>query len=314
MAFFSNFNIKAQCRVYRVGLWSCPHFLFIVMGGIIILAMVGTNIIATRYAGDPRIASLLVLTVTTVLFIVGHFIIGSFERLAEASRAQVEFVSIISHQLRSPLSAVKWQLELLESKIKEAADKTPYSLLSDIRVENERVIKIVDLLLEVNRIDREQVSVRREKASLKDITMEVVKNYSTFANALGIKISTEEPFGDPVFVMADVMKLPWIVENLLSNALHYTPKNGHVVIRLKLAGPHARWEIQDNGVGIPKRDQKKIFQKFFRADNVIGLDTHGSGLGLFVVKAFTQAMGGSVGFTSQEARGSTFWFTLPLAK
>ena len=314
MDLFSAFNIKAQCQAYRVGLWSCPRFLFVIMGGIIVLAMISTNVIATRYADDPRIASLLVIMVTALLFVIGHFVISSFERLAEASRAQVEFISIISHQLRSPLSAVKWQLELLESKAKEADGMVADSLLKDVHMENERVIKIVDMLLEVNRIDREQISVRREKVSLRDVTRRIINNYSTFANALHVKISMEESVGDSVFVMADSIKLPWVIENLLSNALHYSHKDGNVVVRTKLAGSDARWEVQDDGVGIPKRDQKKVFQKFFRADNVVGLDTHGSGLGLFIVKAFTQAMGGSVGFTSQEARGSTFWFTLPLAK
>ncbi len=103
-----------------------------------------------------------------------------------------------------------------------------------------------------------------------------------------------------------------VIENFLDNAIRYVQEKGLVEIKIKREKDFVYFEIKDNGVGIPKEDQKYIFQKFFRSENILRYQTQGSGLGLYISKAIIEKSGGKIGFSSQEGRWSTFWFTLPI--
>src|SRR3989344_2494615 len=154
LSWSQSINLKKVCAEYRVGLWQCPQFLFLIMGVIIILAIMVTYIVASRYE-EPEIASLAVLVLTAILFAIGNLIVRAFEQVALASKSKSEFISIMSHQLRSPLSAIKWQLNMLLSdaqrKTPDAASMQKY--LQTVYDQNERMIRSVNDLLEVNRIE-----------------------------------------------------------------------------------------------------------------------------------------------------------------
>ncbi len=310
--FFEAFNVVGQCRRYRVSIWTCPPFLFIVMGVINIVGMWVTYLIANRFTDDPAVAVVSVSIMTAFLFIVGHTIVASFERLADASRLKSEFIGIVSHQLRSPLSAIKWQLEIILEHMKDTAGES-LSTLKTIRDQNERMIALVNDLLEVNRIEDDRLVLRPTLISLNDFMNNMVKEYLPRAKSNNIEIVIDQKDLD-LWVFVDESKLRWINDNLLDNAIRYTRERGDIKIKVFKNGEMCRVEIADGGIGIPLGDQSKIFTQFFRSENALRLRAEGTGLGLYLVKELIRAMGGKVGFASLEGKGSTFWFTIPTVK
>lgn len=306
-------NVVGQCRKYKLPLWSCPQFLFIVMGFLVIVSILATSKAAERFSGDPIVTILSVSSVTIIFFVIGHLVITSFERIANAQRAQAEFVSVVSHQLRTPLSAVRWQIGVMEERLKKKNYDID-AIVGTIKDENDRVIKLVSALLEVNRIEERRVGLHKENVSLWEHTEKILAGYRTFSQALKIELALEREKEIPYMVFADEGKLRWMIENLIDNAIRYSDKGGKITIRLSEKRKMYHWEIEDHGIGIPYEEQKNIFKKFYRAANAQQVQTEGSGLGLFVVKNFAEAMGGKLHFRSQEGVGTTFWFTLPIIK
>ncbi len=311
---FSSLDIISQCKKYRVSIWACPPFLFVIMGVVNIGGMVGTSVITQRFSDDPAVIIIAVSVMAAFLFVVGNGVVSSFQRLADASRIKSEFVSIVSHQLRSPLSAIKWQLEIMLEHMKKTESTGGQNTLSTISEQNERMIALVNDLLEVSRIDDDRLIMRPVVIDFSPFIAKIAQDYTPLAVQSGLEI-VFSGLTAPVTVFADESKLRWVTENLLDNAIRYTKSGGRVAVRLKREkDDEARVEVEDNGVGIPLMDQNKIFTKFFRADNALRLRAQGTGLGLYLVKSLVRAMNGKVGFASLEGRGSTFWFSLPVVK
>ena len=304
--FLRSLNVVAQCKEWRVPLFSCPQFLFIVMGGIIIGAMVATNMMARRYA-EPEIAAIAVLFVTAFLFVIGYIITKSFERIAEAARAKAEFVSIMSHQLRTPLTNIRWRLEQIA-----ASDAAKTGDISFLRQENEEVMRMVNMMLEVNRIEDKALVLEKQNVSLRDLARRVYDSFKVRAEEKNITLTFTNDENDPMITIGDPVRLRWVIENFIDNALRYSAAAGTVVVSLKREGKKARVSVADEGQGISPEDKKRLFTKFFRADEHTRLTTEGFGLGLFIAKAIVEAHGGTIGVVSQLQKGSIFWFTLPL--
>lgn len=303
-------NIKAQCNDLNIPLWECPHFLFVVMGFIIIVAILGTNT-AARYYTDPEIAALIVISVTGFLFVISHVIVGAFERVAEASRARAEFVSIISHQLRNPLSSIRWQLEILLRD--QTIDQKTRSYLEGVNEYNNRMAKLVNDLLTVNRIENNRLTLTSTSFSLVDLIKKVIKDTAFFANASNIAVELEERKSIP-FVYADQNHIRWAIENLLNNAIRYSNPRTVIKVAIGKQDKGIRVEITNHGAPIASNDAAHIFKKFFRAESARRTHTDGSGLGLFIAKSVVEASGGSIGFISDHSDKTVFWFTLPRAK
>lgn len=313
-------NIVKQAKKYRIPLWQHPQFLFLVMGIIIILSTILSYILGRRYIEDPHIAALFIIVLTLVLLVLAFIITRSFERLAEASRLKSEFVSIVSHQLRAPLSNMKWIADLLVSG-KGNANQGEYFLM--LKENSSRMQELVNDLLTVSRIEEGKLMVKREEFSFEDLLKEVALNFKPMIQATNITVRLELP-KKISRVFADPLQIRQVLSNLLDNAINYTgktkgavlkdgTKKRAIIMRLKDKGRNLRFEIEDTGVGIPKEDQKYIFQKFFRSGNILRHETQGSGLGLYIARAIIKRSGGEIGFHSIEHKGSTFWFTIPYA-
>lgn len=304
-------NPLGQCKKWRVSTWQCPQFLFLLMGLIIIGVILATYYIAVYQIEEPKIVSLIVLTVAFILIILDFIITRSFERIAEASRMKTEFIGVVSHQLRSPLTNLKYSLEVL---ISGKLGKTREKELEYFKILEENTQRMGDLinnLLTASRIETGKLPLEKERLSLEDLTKEVILKFKPLAEDSNVNIEFRAPKNLPK-VLADPFWLRQAVENLLDNAIRYIKKKGEVKIRIQRRKKKIYFEIQDTGVGIPKEEQKFIFQKFFRSANVLKHQTHGSGLGLYISKRILELLGGEIGFSSQENKGSIFFFTLPI--
>lgn len=303
-------NVAKECKKYGVSLWECPQFLFLIMGLLICAAAIFSFLLGTRYMEDPATVAFIVLLLSGLLLVLDFLIVRSFERLAQANRMKSEFVSIVSHQLRSPLSNLTWALEFLMSgKLKNGEqDRAEYF---EILKENiSRMNDLISDLLIVSRIQTATLPLSKQEFSLVELTQKLVKEFDSFAKASNVKITLEAE-EDLFPACGDPKKTYLVLQNLLDNAVRYIVGKGLVKIRIKKQDKHLYFEIEDNGVGIPKHDQDFIFKKFFRSKNALSHRTQGSGLGLFIAKSIIQRSGGDIGFESEEGRGSTFWFTFP---
>jgi len=304
-------NAIGQCRKYGLSIWQCPQFLFLLMGLIIIVSALAIYAIGLRYIEEPEMVALIVLIISAILMAIAMIITRSFERLAEANRLKSEFVSVVSHQLRSPLSNLKWATELLMSgKITKVSEKQS-EYFKILKENNDRMQNLISDLLTVSRIEQGRLPLQKKEISLLDLVKEIIKGLDVFAKASNVEVVFQPKDSLPK-VLADPSQARLVIENILDNAIRYTKEKGKVEVTLTKKGKNLYFEVKDKGVGIPQEEQKYIFQKFFRSENVLRHQTEGSGLGLYIAKSIIEKSGGKIGFRSQENVGSTFWFSLPI--
>lgn len=308
----NSLNIKKRCDEYNVNLWGCPQFLFVIMGVIIIASIIGTNFVARKYT-EPEIAALIVIAITIFLLIIGHAIVTSFERIALMSRAKSEFISVVSHELRNPLSDIKWQINMMTDKKMDLSEKDKRESIEVIEIQNKKMLHMVNSMLEIHKIQEGVFDFRPENFSLLDLAKNVVKEYEPVAKKHNAKfklIVNEGSFK----VFADRKKIQVVIEHFIDNALKYGKDGGEVSVEFDKKARKIKLSVKDQGVGIPKEDVRKIFSRFFRAHNALRYKIEGIGLGLYMARSIIEKSGGRIGFNSQEGSGSTFWFTLPVAK
>jgi PAS domain S-box-containing protein len=232
-------------------------------------------------------------------------------RELDIDRAKTEFVSLASHQLRTPLSAINWYTEMLLNGDAGKISKEQKQYLNEIYKGNHRMVDLVSSLLNVSRLELGTFEIFPEKLDISKIAVDVIQELQPLITEKNIVV-TEKYTGNQM-LMADSKLMRNIIQNLVSNAVKYTKKEGKVSLSIARKPKTEDLEIQvsDTGYGIPKNQQKKIFTKLFRADNVKVLDTEGTGLGLYIVKEVVDASGGSVSFKSTENIGTTFSIVFP---
>lgn len=234
------------------------------------------------------------------------------EKIVE--RLKTEFVSISAHQLRTPLSAIKWTLRmLLDGDLGRISEEQREFLTRTYR-SNERMIDLVNSLLNVTRIEEGRFLYHRVVNDMVAIVEEVLVQFEEQIKRKKIKLVFKKPSQPLPRVLVDTDKIKLVVENLIDNAVKYTLEKGKIVISLKKLNKDIEFCIKDNGVGIPSDQGQRVFTKFFRGANVMKLETEGSGLGLFIAKNIIEAHGGKIWFKSKQNKGTTFWFTLPIVE
>lgn len=224
--------------------------------------------------------------------------------------SKTEFVSLASHQLRTPLTAINWYTEMLLSGDVGKVNAEQRKYLEEIYHGNQRMVDLVSALLNVSRIDLGTFAVEPETISLKEVAESVLKELEPSIEKKHQKTTQKYPRGLAKFV-ADPKLMRIIFQNLLSNAVKYTPEHGEIGIKIENKDDKVRIIVSDTGYGIPLEDQTKIFTKLYRADNIREKDADGTGLGLYIVKSIVEQSGGSITFVSEENKGTTFHVTFP---
>ncbi len=227
----------------------------------------------------------------------------------EVDKAKTEFVSLASHQLRTPLTSISWNTEmLLNGEVGDVEDDQK-EYLEEIYYGSKRMINLVNSLLNTSRIDLGNFVVEPEEVDVVNFTKEIVEELDQNFEERKIKLKTVY---DKVGKMPLDKKLYHImVENLLTNAIKYTEVEGSVTLELEKSRDGLLIKVSDTGYGIPEDQKTKIFSKLFRADNVKAKDTDGTGLGLYLVKSVVDYIGGKIWFDSIENEGTTFYILLP---
>lgn len=304
-------SVVKTCRKYKVRIWQCPNFLFPIMGLVTIIGMLATYYLGVSNNLDPYVVALLVLGISAVLFLIGHFIVTSFQMLAETNQIKSDFISIASHQLRTPLSSLRWTLEfLLNGNAGELNPKHKH-YLETLHQENAHMIRLVNNLLDVSRIEAGLVNFMKSPVSIKEITEEALNDLGEYIKSREIKVELQAQDNLPI-ISGDKEKIKMSIQNLVDNAIKYSLLGKKIIVKIIKENRFLKFSVQDAGLGIPHDAQKNIFQKFYRAENTRKHSVNGSGLGLFIAKSNIEAMRGKIGFASQENHGSCFWFKLPI--
>lgn len=234
--------------------------------------------------------------------------------MKEVDKAKTEFVSLASHQLRTPLSAINWYAEMLLAGDAGVVNEEQKKYLDEIYRGNHRMVELVNALLDVSRLELGTFSVEPEKTDIAELARSVIQEQVPQIHARRQNFS-ENISEDIPEMSVDPKLLRMVFQNLLSNAVKYTPEEGSVTFELSVdsQGQELLFSVKDTGIGIPKDQQEQIFNKLFRADNVKEADTDGTGLGLYIVNSIIQNSSGRVWFESEEGKGTTFFVALPLS-
>jgi|GEM_PF-1134240 len=240
----------------------------------------------------------------------GHLFLArdvTVERRTDLTKS--EFMSLASHQLRTPLTSVRWTFGRLIRDLESTLDQESLQMLREGHAAASRMSETIDTMLQISRLESRQISPRRDPIVLESFLAEVVEPFREVCIAKGLRLETD--YQAQADLVTDRRLLKEALSNLLSNAVKYTPEHGSLSLKTYVSGGSLILAVADTGYGIPQHQQGSMFRKFFRGDNVIDRETHGTGLGLYLVKLIAEMLGASVEFSSIENRGTTFFLSFP---
>lgn len=307
----NDLNLKKQARDLGVSVWQTPGFLFIIMGFVAVIIMTATYYVSRNY-DSPEMLVLAESFVVMIVFIVGNSVIRMVEQIIKLNRMKSEFVSVASHQLRTPLSAIRWETELLLSKFKKKSicGKERQNI-ENINALSCKMTRLINDLLDVARIDQNRLIIKKTSVDMMAITREAIEGVGPMLKAKSIELIFNDEKKFP-FIFGDPDKIRMVIENLLSNAIKYTTNHGKIEIKIIKKDDFVVFSVKDNGVGIPAEQHSRVFDKFFRSDNIVKYQTEGTGLGLYIAKNIIEQCNGKIWFESVENLGSIFSFSVPM--
>src|SRR3989344_839506 len=238
--------------------------------------------------------------------------------IIQVDNAKTEFVYLSSHQLRTPATAIKWYSKMLADEKTGDLNGKQQKYVAEIYHGNERMIGLINNLLNTARIEMGKLKINKEWVDIKKLLEDVVKEQEMEIKRKNQKITIYQPEKLPK-IFTDPSLLLMILQNIISNAIKYTLEGGEIICNIKPENSRILFEITDNGIGIPKKDQERVFEKLFRGNNAMDQNKEknnreGTGLGLYIVKEMTNILGGRIWFKSEINKGTVFYIELPISK
>lgn len=227
------------------------------------------------------------------------------------ARSRTEFITVASHQLRTPTTNIEWTLEALAGNAN--LDENSKTLLENARISARQLKTVVEDLLSISRIEEGRFGYEFVETDLVAFLQKILAEVLPQARRVGISLYFDPPPTPLPPVHIDEKKLSMAFTNLLDNAIRYNVANGSITVTVQEqpGQPYIQVAVKDTGIGVPPEDAKKLFGKFFRAENAVKSKADGSGLGLYITQNIIQSHGGTIWAESELNRGSTFFFTLP---
>ena len=235
------------------------------------------------------------------------------EKLRELDKMKSEFVSLATHQLRTPLSGVRWSLSMLING--EIGELTPEQKLYMMKTyeSNNRMILLINDMLQADRVESGTLKFKFTQTNVQHLMENVLIELTEIANKRKVKVTFEHDPDLPLLTI-DPENMRIVLQNLVDNAIKYSRENTEVNVEMRKKDTDLLITVKDHGIGIPEANQANIFKRFFRAPNAVHTETDGSGLGLYIVESIIQKHHGTIRFESKENEGTTFYVTLPITK
>lgn len=242
------------------------------------------------------------------------------QELETLEEAKSKFISVTAHQMRTPLSAIKWTFNMLIDGQLGEINEEQKKFIQQGSESADRMIGIVNSLLQVDNIDAKwHENDKLETVDLVTLIAGVINEFSNQIRSKEIDFVFKEPASNLPTIEADPSKVKMVIENLLDNAIKYTPEKGRVSIEIRddkvnSAQNSIEVIIRDSGIGIPSNEQNNLFTKFFRASNAVSVEPNGSGVGLYIAKDIIERHNGALWFESKASQGTSFHFTIPISQ
>lgn len=255
------------------------------------------------------------ITATTIVFdkkpLGAIFVFRDITKEKEIEKLRIDFLSLASHQLRTPLSGTKWLIDTIKRGILGSLNEKQREYIDHLYQINERMIKLVAEMLNVLTLERGMGLAKQQKLSVARIGTELFTTMGVLSRTNHITLKNTFKARVPLFVYSNPQLLQNILGNFVSNAISYSPVGGEVVMGIKETPTSVIFSVKDRGIGIPKEEQPRIFERFYRASNGKAFKPDGTGLGLYATQLFARQIGGVVTFRSVEHKGTTFYLRIP---
>lgn len=237
----------------------------------------------------------------------------AYDNLKKLDDKKSEFISVAAHQLRTPLSAVKWGLAMMHNEEigKLTADQKEF-LKKNIN-SNNKVIEIVNELLDIDLYTKDEQEYTFESADISKIICDIIESVSSLSKKRNIEIDWNQP-NEKIIAEIDSKKIAIVMQNLIDNAIKYGEMNSSITIRVQKINTIVQISVKNKGIGIPNEDADDIFQRFFRAKNAVRKETEGMGIGLFISKNIVEDHGGRIWFDSKKDGETTFYVEIPISR
>ncbi|MBI3891151.1 MAG: HAMP domain-containing histidine kinase [Candidatus Wallbacteria bacterium] len=233
---------------------------------------------------------------------------ASLTRSEELERLRDSLVHMMAHDMRTPLMALRGNLELLDMDLREGLQPEQTAMLDTAFGACTKLIEMVSAMLDVSKLESGQMTVNRQPGDIAELAGQAVRTVGGLARRCEVQIQTADP---STRANVDHDLTHRVIVNLLGNALKFTPAGGRITIGIRAEGSEIEVSVQDTGPGIPAEFHEKIFEKFGQVQGQVKQAKYSTGLGLTFCRLAVEAMGGRIGVASEPGKGSTFWFRLP---